>query len=421
MKFNGEMEVFCVKKYSAIILADQDGSLFKSRYPMAAAEVLFQPLILWSLDCCRQAGIEDICVFCGNRKEVEPLLEHEGVSVARYVSDTASFVDAANGSDVLVLPCDRPLLKPELLQESWQAHRVRGIDATALTEEELTCGITWIDRGAFLRIMENGESVNLYQIAQEAENNDFRVMEYPVKQTEQLRRADSRRALLELNKAANQLMVDKLMEDGVSFTSLDGVLISPRAKVGADTVIHSGTQLKGKVIIGECCQIGPNTIIENSSVGNGSNLHSSLIEQSEVGNGVRLGPNSHLRPKSVLKDKVKIGNFVEVKNSTLGEATSVAHLTYIGDSDFGAHVNVGCGVVCVNYNGYAKARCTVGDNAFIGCNTNLVAPVTVQPGAYTAAGSTITDEVPENALAIARCRQTNIEGWAERHRAKYKK
>ena len=216
------------------------------------------------------------------------------------------------------------------------------------------------------------------------------------------------------------MMADRLMDQGVSFTSLDGVLISPRAKVGMDTVIHAGTQLKGNVTIGECCQIGPNTIIEDSTIGDSTNIHSCLIEQSEVGNGVRLGPNSHLRPKSVLKDKVKIGNFVEVKNSTLGEATSVAHLTYIGDSDFGSHVNVGCGVVCVNYNGYTKARCTVGDNAFIGCNTNLVAPVTVKDGAYTAAGSTITDEVPENALAIARCRQVNKEGWVEKHKAKYK-
>ena len=410
-----------MKKYSAVILADKDGSAFKSRYPMAMAEVLFQPLLLWSIDCCRSMGIEDICAFVGNHKEMEQLLEQEGVSVARYVTDTASFVDAANGSDVLVLPCDRPLLQAELLKEAWQDHRVRRVDVTALTENELTCGISWVDRNAFLRIMENGEQVNLYQIAQEAENNDFRVKEHAVKQPEQLKSADSRRALLELNKAANELIVDKLMDEGVSFTSLDGVLISPRAKIGADTVIHSGTQLKGSVTIGECCQIGPNTIIEDSTIGDSTTIHSCLIEQSEVGNGVRLGPNSHLRPKSVLKDKVKIGNFVEVKNSTLGEATSVAHLTYIGDSDFGAHVNVGCGVVCVNYNGFAKARCTVGDNAFIGCNTNLVAPVTVQAGAYTAAGSTITDEVPENALAIARCRQTNIEGWAERHRAKYKK
>lgn len=416
------MGVFCMRKYSAIILADQDGAMFHSRYPASLAEVLFQPLLLWTIDSCRQAGIEDICVLTGGQKAVEELLADESVSIARYVSDTASFADAAACNQVLILSCDRPLLSGNLLREAWESHRVHGkVQATTLTDEEQPCGITWIDREAFLKIMEQGEQTNLYQIAQEAENNDFRVMEYPVKQAEQLRCAHSRRDLLELNRIASDMMADRLMEQGVSFTSLDGVLISPRAKVGADTVIHAGTQLKGAVRIGECCQIGPNTVIENSQIGDGTIIHSCLIEQSQVGNGVRLGPNSHLRPKSVLKDKVKIGNFVEVKNSTLGEATSVAHLTYIGDSDFGSHVNVGCGVVCVNYNGYTKARCTVGDNAFIGCNTNLVAPVTVKEGAYTAAGSTITDEVPENALAIARCRQVNKEGWAEQHRAKYKK
>lgn len=411
-----------MKKYSAIILANKDGSHLHSRFPAALAEVLFQPLVLWTVDCCRQMGIEDICVLTGGQKAVEDKLASEGVSIARYVSDTASFAEAANCSEVLVLSCERPLLSSKLLKEAWEDHRVRSkIPVTTLVDEEQPCGITWITREAFLRIMECGEQVDLYHIAQEAENNDFKVMEYAVKQTEQLRSVNSRRDLLELNKLASDMMADRLMEQGVSFTSLDGVLISPRAKVGMDTVIHAGTQLKGNVTIGECCQIGPNTIIEDSSIGDSTTIHSCLIEQSEVGNGVRLGPNSHLRPKSVLKDKVKIGNFVEVKNSTLGEATSVAHLTYIGDSDFGSHVNVGCGVVCVNYNGYTKARCTVGDNAFIGCNTNLVAPVTVKDGAYTAAGSTITDEVPENALAIARCRQTNKEDWAVKHRERYKK
>ena len=411
-----------MKKYSAIILADRDGSQLHSRFPAALAEVLFQPLVLWTVDCCRSIGIDDICVLTRGQKAVEEKLSGEGVSIARYVSDTASFAEAANCSEILVLSCDRPLLSAKLLREAWEEHRVRSkIPVTTLVNGEQPCGITWIDREAFLRIMEYGEQVDLYHIAQEAENHDFKVMEYPVKDTEQLRCAVTRRDLLELNKMASDMMADRLMEQGVSFTSLDGVLISPRANVGMDTVIHAGTQLKGNVSIGECCQIGPNTVIEDSTVGDNTVIHSCLIEQSEVGNGVRLGPNSHLRPKSVLKDKVKIGNFVEVKNSTLGEATSVAHLTYIGDSDFGSHVNVGCGVVCVNYNGYTKARCTVGDNAFIGCNTNLVAPVTVKDSAYTAAGSTITDEVPENALAIARCRQVNKEGWVEKHKAKYKK
>ena len=120
----------------------------------------------------------------------------------------------------------------------------------------------------------------------------------------------------------------------------------------------------------------------------------------------------------MLADRVKIGNFVEIKNSTLGQKTSVAHLTYIGDSDFGENINVGCGVVTVNYNGYRKFRSTVGDNAFIGCNTNLVSPVHVGENAYIAAGSTITDDVPAGDLAIARARQVEKAGWVEGYRAK---
>ena len=411
-----------MKKYSAIILAEKDGTNFRSQFPQAKAEVLFQPLILWAIDCCKKAGIEDVCVYIGEQREVLELVKNEEVSTARYVSDTASFAEAADCDNILVFSCDKPLIKPELLQKSFDFHKIHSkTQVTTLTENEELCGIVWIEKTAFLKIMEQGESVDLNNLTTEAENNDFRVSEYAVKDVWQLRKAQSRRDLLELTQIANSNKIDELMENGVGFTSLDGVLISPQVEIGADTIIHSGTQLKGKVIIGKNCQIGANTIIENSTIGDNTLIHSSLIEESFVGSGVKIGPNSHLRPKSVLKDKVKIGNFVEVKNSTLGESTSVAHLTYIGDSDFGSKINVGCGVVCVNYNGHAKARCTVEDNAFIGCNTNLVAPVKVCKGAYTAAGSTITDEVPENALGIARSRQTNIEGWAERHHNKYKK
>lgn len=411
-----------MKKYSAIILAEKDGTKFRSQFPLAKAEVLFKPLILWAINCCKKAGIEDVCVFAGEQKEVFELVKNEEVSTVRYVSDTISFAEAADCENILVFSCDRPLLKPEILQQSFKFHKVHSkTQVTTLTENEEPCGIVWIEKTAFLRILEEGEAVDLNNLTMEAENNDFRVSEYAVKDVAQLKKAQSRRDLLELTKIANENKIDELMENGVGFTSLDGVLISPDVEIGEDTIIHSGTQLKGKVVIGKNCQIGPNTIVDNSIIGDNTLIHSSLIEESSVGNAVKIGPNSHLRPKSVLKDKVKIGNFVEVKNSTLGESTSVAHLTYIGDSDFGSKINVGCGVVCVNYDGHKKARCVVEDNAFIGCNTNLVAPVKVSKGAYTAAGSTITDEVPENALGIARSRQTNIEGWAERHHAKYKK
>ena len=233
--------------------------------------------------------------------------------------------------------------------------------------------------------------------------------------------ANDRAGLLKLNEIANKIVVDRLLEDGVNFYCTDGVVISPDAVVGRDTTIAPGTQLRGHVVIGEDCVIGPNTIIENSRIGDGCQIHSSLIEQSQVGSGVRIGPNSHLRPNSVLADRVKIGNFVEIKNSTLGEKTSVAHLTYIGDSDVGKNINFGCGTVTVNYDRVKKSRTVIDDDAFIGCNANLIAPVHIGQGAYIAAGSTVTDDVPPAALAIARARQQNKRDWANRHKLKEKK
>ena len=139
-------------------------------------------------------------------------------------------------------------------------------------------------------------------------------------------------------------------------------------------------------------------------------INASQCYQSKIGNEVKIGPFSHIRPNSDISDHVKIGDFVEVKNSTLDVGVSISHLTYVGDSDIGKNVNFGCGCVTVNYDGVNKARCTVGDNAFIGCNTNLIAPVKVGDGSFIAAGSTITEEVPEEAMAIARARQVNKEG-----------
>lgn len=152
--------------------------------------------------------------------------------------------------------------------------------------------------------------------------------------------------------------------------------------------------------------------MENSVVGDETIFNASQCYESIIHDHVKIGPFCHIRPNSEIMDNVKIGDFVEVKNSTIGEYTAVSHLTYVGDSDVGRNVNFGCGVVTVNYDGVHKHRCVIEDNAFIGCNTNLVAPVHIGNGAYTGAGSTITKDVPEDALGIARARQSNIEGFA---------
>lgn len=204
------------------------------------------------------------------------------------------------------------------------------------------------------------------------------------------------------------------MEKGVRFLSLDGVIISPFAKIGKNTIIHANTEIRHGVTIGEGCDIGPSSVISESVVGDRCTINATQMYESVMDDDVKIGPFSHIRPNSHLCSGVKIGDFVEIKNSTLGEGSHASHLTYIGDSDVGCRVNFGCGTVTSNYNGYTKGRCKIGDDAFIGCNTNLIAPVTIGDRAYTAAGSTINKDVPDGALAIARERQENKEGWADR-------
>lgn len=224
-----------------------------------------------------------------------------------------------------------------------------------------------------------------------------------------------------LSDAVRDRVIGEMMDRGVRFLSTDGVILSPFARIGEGTLIQPGTQLRQGVCIGANCDIGPNSIIEDSEIGDGCTINATQIYSSKLDQNVKIGPFCHIRPNSHLCEGVKIGDFVEVKNSVVGKDTHASHLTYIGDSDVGERVNFGCGTVCVNYNGYSKNRCVIGDDAFIGCNTNLVAPVTVGAKGYTAAGSTITDDVPSGALAIARARQVNKEGRAEVLKEKYKK
>jgi len=224
--------------------------------------------------------------------------------------------------------------------------------------------------------------------------------------------------LFDLTLSVNMRTITDLMENGVIFVSLDGVVISPFAKIGKGSVIHPGTQIRKNCVIGEKSVIGPNSVIEDSAIGNGCTVNATQVYSSVLEDDVKIGPFCHVRPNSRICKGVKLGDFVEVKNSTLGEGTHASHLTYIGDSDVGERVNFGCGTVTCNYDGYNKARCVIGNDVFIGCNTNLIAPVNIGDGAYTAAGSTITDDVPESSLGIARARQTNKDGWALKFRIK---
>ena len=209
-------------------------------------------------------------------------------------------------------------------------------------------------------------------------------------------------------------IIKKHQENGVLFINPDSCYIEEDVIIGKNTVIEQNVMLQGETVIGEGTIIGMGSKLVDTKVGSGCELVSVISVNAEIGDDCLVGPFAYVRPGSKLADNVKLGDFVEVKNANIDEGTKIPHLTYVGDSDVGKRVNFGCGCVTVNYDGKNKLRCKVGDDAFIGCNTNLVAPVTVGDGAYTAAGSTITDEVPEHNLAIARARQVNKDGWKDK-------
>ena len=216
-----------------------------------------------------------------------------------------------------------------------------------------------------------------------------------------------------INNSERIAIINQLIEKGIQIPCPDGVIIESTVEIGKDTVIMPNTVLFGEVKIGADCVIGPNSYIVDSTIGDNTKLNNTQVYSSIVGSGVTAGPFVHIRPNCKINDNVHIGNFVEVKNSNVDEGSKLPHLLYVGDSDVGKDVNFGCGCVTVNYDGRNKSRTVVKDGAFIGCNTNLVAPVTVGENSYTAAGSTITQDVPDNTLAVARQRQINKEGWVK--------
>lgn len=204
------------------------------------------------------------------------------------------------------------------------------------------------------------------------------------------------------------------LENGVEFVDLYTAYIEEDVEIGRGTVIGPCVTLKGNTVIGENCVIGQNSRVENCRIADGAEIQSSVLLDSSVGEGTKVGPFAYVRPGSRVGANCKVGDFVEIKNSSFGDGSKASHLTYIGDSDVGSGVNLGCGVVFVNYDGTNKYRSTVEDGAFIGCNSNLVSPVTVGAGAYIGAGSTVTEDVEADALYVARAKGVTKEGWVSR-------
>ena len=205
---------------------------------------------------------------------------------------------------------------------------------------------------------------------------------------------------------------------GVQIFAPDSVYIAPDAVIGAGTVILPGTIIRAGCVIGSDCKIGPNSLLEHAKIGDRTSVNSSQIYESTIGADATVGPFAYVRPGCNVGNKTRIGDFVELKKAEIGNGTKVSHLTYIGDATVGERVNFGCGTVVVNYDGYHKFHTYIGDDCFIGCNTNLVSPVKLGDRVFTAAGTTVTKDVPDGALAVARARQTTLEGWNDKRRAR---
>lgn len=449
----------------AIILAAGKGTRMKSQKPKVLAEILFKPMLGYVVDACRGADVEDICVVTGFRSEmVEEYLNSIGTfSIAKQTEQRGTghavmmakeFLEKNRGKDVLVLYGDTPYLNAETISSAYEQHKKENNDITLITAmlddpqsygriirsgdkitkivekkdaspeeaaiKEINAGTYWFSVDNLLSVLDGlttnnaqGEYYLTDTIALTLSQGGT-VGGYIAPNSDIILGANSRKDLYELNEKMRMSVIQKHFENGVEFISTDGVYIAPDAVIGADTAVYPGTIIKENVIIGEDCKIGPNTLIQKSTIGDRVKLNSVQCYQSKVHDDADIGPFVHIRPNSEIHHHVHIGDFVEVKNSTIGAGTGISHLTYVGDSDVGKNVNFGCGVVTVNYDGVNKHRCTIKDGAFIGCNTNLVAPVTIGENAYTGAGSTITKDVPSQALGIARARQENKEGFSEK-------
>lgn len=445
----------------AVILAAGDGKRMRSEKPKVLCEVLFRPMLGWVLEACIKSGTEDICVVKGKGAEQidcyldgkhESVLQEQRLGTGHALMQAEGFLKKHRGGDLLVLCGDAPFIDAGTIRESYELHRGGGYSATVITAtletptgygrilreqdrligiveekdateeqkkiKEINSGAYWFKIDDLLAVspgLTNDNNQNEYYLTQFIPlllSAGKSVGGYRAQSADAVLGANDRVGLLKLNEIAAERLIRKHMENGVEFVSTDGVLIMPEVEIGCDTLILPGTILKGKTKIGSGCRIGPNSLVENSVIGDDTVFNASQCYESRIHDHVKIGPFCHIRPNSEIMDHVKIGDFVEVKNSTIGEYTAVSHLTYVGDSDVGRNVNFGCGVVTVNYDGVHKHRCVIEDNAFIGCNTNLVAPVHIGNGAYTGAGSTITKDVPGDALGIARARQNNIDGFA---------
>ncbi|MGN1319317.1 MAG: bifunctional UDP-N-acetylglucosamine diphosphorylase/glucosamine-1-phosphate N-acetyltransferase GlmU [Lachnospirales bacterium] len=452
-----------MENLKVVILAAGQGTRMKSDVPKVLHRVLDKTMVGYVIEASKEAGADEICTIVGHQSAMVKntikdmydgitfAVQKEQLGTGHAVMQAGDFIKSGN---ILVLCGDTPLITADTIKKLCDIHEENNNSVTVVSmvvDNPTGYGRIVRENDKFSKIVEQKDAnaeeqaikevnTGVYIFKAESLNKAFESLsnnnsqgEYYLTDTleiiknsgenvgvmvaedpEEFMGVNSKLHLAQAIKAMKNRINTKLMIEGVTITDPDNTYIGKDVKIQRDTIIYPGCMLEGKTVIGKSCIIGPNTRMTSAVVDDCVTIQSSVLMDCKVKSFTTVGPFAYIRPNSVIGEHVRIGDFVEVKNSNIDDGTKVSHLTYVGDSDVGKCVNFGCGTVTVNYDGKSKNRCKIGDGAFIGCNTNLVAPVEIAERAYTAAGSTITRNVPEDSLAIARVRQENKDGWRKK-------
>ena len=452
---------------AAVILAAGLGKRMKSALAKVLHHVAGKPMVLHPVEAALGLSPKRTVVVAGYQAEkvrevlapypVETVLQPDPKGTADAVARAMAVLKGDTGS-VLILCGDTPLLRSVTLKDLLETHRTGGGPVTLLTAEapdptgygrvireadgrvvriveerdaspeiravrEVNTGIYVFDSSFLTEVLSEVRAENaqrefyLTDTIEIAVRRGKTVRGVPVKDPEEWMGINSRVDLAAAEKVLRARIVRRQMENGVTFLSPETALIDADVTIEPDVVIYPNTVIEGKSRVGSGSVIYPNNRIVESEIGQGVTiLDGCLIESSRIGDGSWVGPFAHLRPGSVLEKNVKVGNFVEIKKTHMGEGSKANHLTYLGDAEIGRDVNIGAGTITCNYDGRHKHRTRIGDGVFVGSDVQFIAPVTVGEGALVAAGTTVTKDVPADALAISRTEQVNKEGWAKRRK-----
>ena len=455
---------------NAIILAAGKGTRMKTELPKCAFPLLKKPMVTYIIEALESISIDQIICVVGHKKEVlqdilkdrvKYAIQEEQLGTGHAVKCALDFID--DNGYTIILPGDTPLIDKEILDQLIEVHNsnkndftigtivldnpfgfgrivrdssnsvLRIVEEKDASEEErkikeINTGLFLVDnkllKKALLEIKNNNAKGEYYLTdIVEILSKEAKIGTFTIKDTYKLNGINDLYTLSLVEKQFREAILKKHMLNGVNIVNPETVTIGNDVTIEAGTTIYQGSLILGKTSIGRNCVVGPNSEIFNSTLKDGSKLLHSVCYDSTLEENSSVGPFSHIRMNTVVGQDNRIGNFVEMKNSVIGPKTNVAHLTYVGDTDCGGGVNFGCGTVTVNYDGKNKYRTTIGDNVFIGCNSNLIAPVNIGSESFIAAGSTITDSIDENDFAIARAKQVTKKGYAKKFdfKKKYRK